>query len=130
MRKTKETLFIKLPSRAQSIVEQYIQQCTSSSDFICPSLRGRTYTKLQLDKAIMSKTALYNKYLKTISKKAEIDKHITFHVSRHTFGTRALRKGIPVQIVQKLMGHNSIKTTMIYAKVVDSELDKAMEAFG
>jgi len=130
MRKTKETLRIKLSSRAKEIVLKYLKGCESASDFICPALRGNSYSKPQLDKAIMSKTALYNQHLKIIAERADIEKHISFHVSRHTFGTRALQKGIAVQKVQKLMGHSDIKTTMVYAKVVNSELDEAMDAFG
>ncbi|MDD4214814.1 MAG: tyrosine-type recombinase/integrase, partial [Bacteroidales bacterium] len=58
-----------------------------------------------------------------------IKKHLSFHTSRHTFATRALRKGIRIEYVSKLLGHASIKETQVYAKIVNEELDKAMEVF-
>lgn len=73
--------------------------------------------------------AYVNKDLSKIAKMAEIEKHIHFHTSRHTFATRALRKGMRIEYVSKLLGHANIKTTQIYAKIVNEELDKAMEIF-
>ena len=67
--------------------------------------------------------------LKRIAKKAGIKKNLSFHTSRHTFATWALRKGIRIEYVSKLLGHASIKETQIYAKIVNEELDKAMEVF-
>ncbi len=60
-----------------------------------------------------------NRFLKEIATAAEIDKNVTFHVSRHTFATNSITLGIPIEVVSKLLGHTSIKNTMIYAKVVD-----------
>ena len=60
-----------------------------------------------------------NRFLKEIATAAEIDKTVTFHVSRHTFATNSITLGIPIEVVSKLLGHTSIKNTMIYAKVVD-----------
>ncbi len=54
---------------------------------------------------------------------------MNFHSSRHTWATRAVRKGMRIEYVSRLMGHASIKTTQIYAKIVAEELDKAMDVF-
>ena len=61
--------------------------------------------------------------------KAEIDKPLSFHISRHTWATRALRKGVSIDKVSKLMGHAQLRETQIYAKIVNEELDKAMDVF-
>jgi len=61
-----------------------------------------------------------NRFLKEIATAAKIDKTVTFHVSRHTFATNSITLGIPIEVVSKLLGHTSLKNTMIYAKVVDS----------
>ncbi len=82
-----------------------------------------------LFKAISSNTAYTNKNLKMIADKAEINKNISFHSSRHTWATRALRKGMRIEYVSKLMGHSTIKTTQVYTKIVNSELDNAMNVF-
>ena len=46
-----------------------------------------------------------------------------------TWQTLALQKGMRIKYVSRLMGHASVKNTEIYAKILDSELDKAMEIF-
>jgi integrase/recombinase XerD len=44
---------------------------------------------------------------------------ITCHSARHTFATQSLSRGVPPKVVQEVMGHSDIETTMIYAKLVD-----------
>jgi integrase len=59
-----------------------------------------------------------NGYLKEIGDICGIQTKITFHVARHTFATTVtLDNGIPIDSVSKMLGHRSIKTTQIYAKV-------------
>ncbi len=70
-----------------------------------------------------------NKNLKFIALKAGIEKNISFHSSRHGWAIRALQKGMRIEYVSKLMGHTNLKTTQIYAKIVNEELDKAMNVF-
>ena len=78
---------------------------------------------------ISSATAYINKNLKLLATKAEIEKPLSFHISRHTWATRALKKGISIDKVSKILGHAQIRETQIYAKIVNSELDKAMDVF-
>jgi len=49
------------------------------------------------------------------------DKHITFHCSRHTFAVTCLTLGMPLETLQDIMGHSDIKTTQIYAKVIEDK---------
>ena len=58
---------------------------------------------------------------------AGIEKNVTHYVARHTFATIALNKGIPIEVVQKLLSHTDIKTTQIYAKFLTETMFKEME---
>ena len=131
MHKTKEVVSIKLPNKALEIISKYKSNRPNDSDkFVFPFLdSNREYDEEQLYKAISSRTAYANKDLGKIVKKVGLGKDISFHSSRHTWATRALRKGMRIEYVSKLLGHSSIKTTQIYAKIVNSELDKAMDVF-
>lgn len=62
-----------------------------------------------------------NEYLKLIMLAAGIEKNVSFHTARHTFATISITIGIPIEVISKLMGHNDIRTTNIYAKIVDSK---------
>ncbi len=70
-----------------------------------------------------------NSYLKEIADVCEIDKNFTFHLARHTFATTiTLTNGVPIETVSKMLGHNSIRTTQIYAKVVERKVSEDMQA--
>ena len=44
---------------------------------------------------------------------------VTMHTARHTFATQSLLRGMPVEVLQKILGHKKIQTTLIYAKIVE-----------
>jgi site-specific recombinase XerD len=68
-----------------------------------------------------------NAYLKEIADLCGISKLLTFHIARHTFATTVtLNNGVPIESVAKMMGHTSIKTTQIYAKVMDHKISSDM----
>ncbi|RZK26140.1 MAG: site-specific integrase [Flavobacterium sp.] len=68
-----------------------------------------------------------NAYLKEVADLCGISKHLTFHIARHTFATTiTLNNGIPIESVSKMLGHTSIKTTQIYAKVLDIKVSNDM----
>ena len=129
--KTGSQLSVKVPTKGLEIIKKYKPKKQNPEAFIFPMLPPET--KLNnpqvVDVAISRATAHINNNLKIIKNAAGIDKHISFHISRHTWATRALKKGISIDKVSKLMGHAAIRETQIYAKIVNSELDKAMEAF-
>ncbi len=59
---------------------------------------------------------------------AGIDKHVTFHASRHTFAVMMLELGTDIYTVSKLLGHRALSTTQIYAKVLDKSKQAAVSS--
>lgn len=57
-----------------------------------------------------------------------IKKHITFHCSRHTFATLQLENGTDIFVIKGMLGHTNVKTTQIYAHIVDKSKRNAAEA--
>ena len=52
---------------------------------------------------------------------------ITFHIARHTFATMSLNNYVPLETISKMLGHSDIKTTLIYAKMMDKTISEDME---
>jgi len=68
-----------------------------------------------------------NKALKEIAHLCNFNKKLTFHSARHTFATTVtLTNGVPIETVSKMLGHNNIKTTQIYAQVIESKISSDM----
>jgi site-specific recombinase XerD len=55
-------------------------------------------------------------------KKAKINKKVGIHGLRHSYATHLLEAGTDMVFIQKLLGHNNIKTTLVYAKVSNTML--------
>lgn len=71
-----------------------------------------------------------NQYLKEIGEKCGIKKRLTFHLARHTFATMALTKGMSIEAVSKVLGHTSIQTTQIYARIIPTKIEEEMGRLG
>lgn len=74
----------------------------------------------------LSDNSTVNKELKKWVKETGINKDISFHISRHTFATMLLTSGADVMTVSKLLGHKNVRTTQIYAEVIDAKKDEAV----
>jgi site-specific recombinase XerD len=70
-----------------------------------------------------------NDYLKEIAVICGIAKILTSHVASHTFATTVtLQNGVPIESVSKMLGHTNIRTTLIYAKILDTKVSEDMRA--
>ena len=69
-----------------------------------------------------------SKPLKRWIEASGISKQITFHCFRYTYATLKLSSGTDIYTVSKMLGHTNVKTTQIYAKVVDEKKEKAAQA--
>jgi len=71
----------------------------------------------------------YNSQLKRIAAQCNINKKMTSHLARHTFATLTLTKGVSIESVSKMLGHTSISTTEIYARITDNKIGNEMSTF-
>ncbi len=131
IKKTGTQVAIKVPNTGLGIMDRYRRVNGCKDDFIFPMLKPtlNIHDPVALDVAVTSATTQINTNLKRLAKMAGIDKRLSFHVSRHTFAVRALKKGITIDKVSKLMAHSTIRETQVYAKIMNEELDRAMDAF-
>lgn len=86
--------------------KELLGEKTKGEETIFVGLRYSTYINTALEKWVM---------------RAGITKDITFHSARHTYATLLLTFGTDLYTVSKLLGHSHIKTTQIYAKVIDQK---------
>ncbi|MDH7913449.1 site-specific integrase [Winogradskyella sp. SYSU M77433] len=129
MSKNSKLLSLKLPEKIISILESYKINKQSNDDFIFSEMKK---ANLKDPKDIYNKVKTankkFNKYLEKIAEKAEINKKLTMHIARHTFGNLSGDK-IPIQMLQKLYRHSSITTTINYQQnFTHKETDEALDS--
>jgi site-specific recombinase XerD len=77
----------------------------------------------------MKSAGIMNGQLKKIAKHCGIERNLTFHMSRHTFATETcISQGVPIETVSRMMGHQKLSTTQIYAKVTQKKVEEDMNA--
>lgn len=74
----------------------------------------------------LPRSSTINSDIKRWAERAGVDKKLTYHVSRHTYATLLITKGVDVYTVSKLLGHKSVRTTQIYADVIDKKKVEAV----
>ena len=67
-----------------------------------------------------------NSYLGEIAGICGINKPLTMHIARHSFAWLALANGVSMEIIARMLGHSDIRTTKIYAKVIDKSIAEQM----
>lgn len=100
--KTKNPCFIPLLPIPLALIEKY----RNKTEYIFP-----VPTNKQL-----------NDRLKPIGKACGIRKTLTMHVARRTFATLMITKGMPIESIAKMLGHSDLKTTQIYARILDQKI--------
>lgn len=109
-KKTKGVEYLDIPNNAL----QYIGAKGNPDDRVFVGLKYSAYMNTALMQWVL---------------KAGITKQITFHCARHTYATFLLTKGIDIYTVSKMLGHRELKTTQIYAKVIDKKKREAVDVF-
>lgn len=129
MNKNSKLLSLKIPEKVFPILEYYKSEKQSDDDFVFPEMKKADFKNAK-DVYAKTKTATkkFNKYLVGVAKKAKVNKKVTMHIARHTFGHISEDK-IPIKTLQKLYRHSSITTTINYqANFIHKEADEALDS--
>ena len=132
VKKTGRVHSFKIGSTALKIINKYKRRNESKGNFIFPAIKQADFWDLSEAAKIAiirSRNGLCGVHLRKIGKELKFPFSLTFHLSRHTFATMALNKGMRIEHVSKLLDHRDISTTQIYAKIVHEELNKAVDEF-
>lgn len=127
--KTRQYETLKLTARAMGIILPRIRDERPSDSFIFDFL-NKVAQESNASRALRNQkscTALINKNLKIIGRRAGLRIKLHSHLARHSLATNALVKGLRMEDIQAILGHNNIRTTQIYAKIVDEIKDRAID---
>lgn len=127
MGKTLSKVSIPIAEEAQDILSYYEKDKRSYNDVVLPYLKDVDWNSPEdIESKVNSATSNINKRLKGIAKRAFIDKPLSNHISRHTFGNISGDK-IPTPILQKLYRHKSMNTTAVYqGNFIHKDTDDAL----
>ena len=106
--KTDTVQSVPLPDKAKELINKY-------ADCGERTVKGLVFPSISNQKL--------NDYLKLVGEACEINKPITHHIARHTYATRLLNRGVGLDVIKHAMGHKSVNTTRIYAKMQDSTIN-------
>ncbi len=129
MGKNAKLLSLKIPDRAQQIINQYKSEKIHRDDFIFPEMkRANLKNARDVYRKVNVATNKINKKLKSIVIKAGIEKKMTMHIARHSFGNIAGDSIHPLML-QKLYRHSDLKTTINYqANFIYKAADEALDS--
>lgn len=108
-----------IDQRTEHLMEQYLKSRTDHSDALIVSFENKTRmtaTNVQL-------------LVRNSAQRAGITKKVTPHTLRHSFATNFLRNNGNMRYLSAMLGHASLDTTMMYAHVVDYDLQKQYEKY-
>lgn len=106
MQKNSKPISLPLPAKALSWLPESREQ--DAPIFALPS-----YTTIR-------------KHWQKWAEDAGLDKHLHFHLSRHTYGTMLITAGVDLYTASKMMGHADVRPTQIYAKIIDKKKEEAV----
>lgn len=114
--KTREDVYVPLLPKALEVVKRYANS-----------------NERQIQGALLPQISnvKLNTYLKVIQELANIRTKLSHNIARHTFATTVLLdKGVPLEVASKLLGHTSVATTQIYAKVTKNRIKNVLDELG
>ena len=117
--------FTRKESELLSQILEYVDRRTGQTEYLC--MRDLVFINFRTGEP--AKNSSYDTHLYKLCDEAKI-KRFCMHALRHTYATRAIERGVMPKVLQKLLGHASIKTTMDrYVHVTDTSLTNAIKLF-
>lgn len=129
MDKNDKPVSLKVPEKAIKILNNYKNQKGENKGYVFPFLKDTAPSnKEEIFKKTRNATKLFNKYLKRIATMCNIDKNLSNHIARHSFGNIAGDRIHPLML-QKLYRHSDLKTTLNYqANFIHKDADEALDS--
>ncbi|WP_026451309.1 tyrosine-type recombinase/integrase [Aequorivita capsosiphonis] len=129
MHKNEKPVSLKIPEKAVNILSQYKNCIAENHGYVFPFLNTTNISdNEEVFKKTRNATKLFNKYLKRIAIQCDIDKNLSNHIARHSFGNIAGDRIHPLML-QKLYRHSDLKTTLNYqANFIHKDADEALDS--
>ncbi|MCF8373967.1 MAG: site-specific integrase [Bacteroidales bacterium] len=129
MGKNNKIVSLVIPKKAQIILDEYEKNKRSESDYVFPELKDANCNDPKdIYRKIRNANTKYNEHLKKIAKELKINKNLTMHIARHTFGNIAGDRIFP-QMLQKLYRHSNLSTTIGYqGNFIHKDADEALNS--
>ncbi|MDO7135965.1 site-specific integrase [Algibacter lectus] len=126
MAKNNKLVSLKIPDKVTKILGKLERE--EDSVYLFRELEGVNLNdKKRVRTRIKTTTRNFNRRLELVTEQAGIDKKMSMHIARHSFGNISGDK-IPIQMLQKLYRHSSVTTTMLYqANFMRKDADKALD---
>ena len=128
MNKNEKPLSLKIPEKAAAILKHYKKERKMNNGYVFPYLRNvNSDDSKNIFIKTRNATKIFNKYLKRIAEKCNIEKNLSNHIARHSFGNIAGDRIHPLML-QKLYRHSDLKTTLNYqANFIHKDADEALD---
>ncbi|MFP3868841.1 MAG: site-specific tyrosine recombinase/integron integrase [Desulfobacteraceae bacterium] len=107
--KGKKDRYVMLGESLLSLLRQYYQAARPKGEYLFPGHKPQRHIT----------TTAVNKVLRQVISETGLSKRVTMHTLRHCFATHLLEAGIDIRILQVLLGHSSIRTTLRYTHITD-----------
>jgi site-specific recombinase XerD len=111
--KGKKDRMVTLPDSALLLLREYYRTYHPKTWLFESTVKGEPYSTTSLQAIFRRAKA-----------RAKINKKASFHTLRHSFATHLLESGTDIRLIQALLGHSNLKTTMIYTHISNSTLSK------
>lgn len=112
MKNVKDGHLIFKPKKTRRMEKEVLIPLTEAAIYFMKEIEKEGYEQISDQKS--------NMHLKGLAALAKIDKNVTMHVARHTFATLFLILGGQLPVLQEILGHADIKTTMVYVKMTEN----------